>query len=132
MRPITGETVEGDVGMRWIVALPPEVLGEADLAPGEGGGVGVYSRVRRVWGDDAGGSVDVGVGMGGLSSIEDTDSVLVEGTEDIDEVLEAHDERFGESNIAPTNTKQVKIGYCKIPIHATAMLSRHVNIQITC
>lgn len=44
MRPITGD---GEVGMRWIVAAL--VLGEADRAPGEGGGgVGVYSRVRRV------------------------------------------------------------------------------------
>lgn len=47
--------------------------------------------------------MDVGVGMGGLSSIEEIDSVLVV---DMDEVLEARDERFGESNTAPTNGRK--------------------------
>ena len=88
----------------------------------------MYSRERRVCGDDEGGSVDVGVGMGGLSSIEETDSVLVEeGTEEEDEVLEARDERFGASNTAPKDEKSCNQLGCNINSEA------EMNIQFqTC
>ena len=72
----------------------------------------------------------MGVGRGGLSSIEETDSVLVEedGTDEIDEVLEARDERFGESNTAPKMKKKQVMNYLVDAI-STAM---HTCSIISC